>query len=71
MKEASKQLDLSCYTLSGWRCSKARYDEGAYGGNGNKHKLANPKDQRILELEDESRVLKRANDILKDAVGFS
>lgn len=50
--------------------SKARYGENAYVGSGNRHKPTNAKDQRILNLEKENRELKRANDILKDALGF-
>ena len=68
--KASQHLGISYNTLAGWRRIKARYGEGAYVGSGNKHKPANAKDQRILELEQENRELKRANDILKDALGF-
>lgn len=70
VKEASKQLGIPYHTLSGWRRTKARYGEGAYIGSVNRHKPTNVKDQRILELEKENRELKRANEILKDALGF-
>ena len=70
VKKAAEQLGISYYTLSGWRRSKIRYGENAYVGSGNRHKPTNAKDQRIFELEKEVRELTRANEILKDALGF-
>ena len=70
VKKASEQLGIPYNTLTGWRRSKARHGENAYVGSGNRHKPTNAKDLRIQELEKENRELKRANDILKDALGF-
>ena len=70
VKQASEQLGISYNTLAGWRRSKVRYGDNAYIDSGNRHKPTNAKDQRIQELEKENRELKRANDILKDALGF-
>lgn len=70
VKTAAEQLGISYYTLSGWRRAKNRYGENAYVGSGNRHVPNNAKDRRIQDLEKENRDLKRANDILKDALGF-
>lgn len=70
VKQASEQLGISYNTLAGWRRSRNRYGENAYVGSGNRHKPTNSKDRRIQDLEKENRELKRANDILKDALGF-
>lgn len=63
VKKASSQLGLPYYTLSGWR-------------NKRKAEQLNPKspiteqERHILELEKENSELRRANEILKDALGF-
>lgn len=64
-KKASEQLGLKYYTLSEWRKNR-------------KSKLLEPINQltdtqakeRIRELEKKNAELLRANDILKDALGF-
>ena len=63
VQKAASQLGLPYYTLSGWR-------------NKRKADLKNPKipeseaEKRIRELEKEISELNKANEILKDALGF-
>ena len=45
-------------------------DESAFVGSGNRREPLDEKDRRIQELENELREAKRANEILKDALGF-
>ena len=70
IKKAVEQLGIPYYTLADWRKSQKRYGKNAYVGSGRKRQPADPKDQRILALEAENLELKRANEILKDALGF-
>lgn len=70
LKKASEQLGIPYYTLSNWRCQRNRYGENAIIGSGHERPLQDPKDQKIRELEREIAELQRANDILKDALGF-
>ena len=65
IKKAAEQLGLKYYTLAEWRKNR-------------KVKLSEPINQltetearaRIRELEKKNAELERANDILKDALGF-
>ena len=63
VKKASQQLGVQYYTLADWRKDR-------------KAALSRPKlsdveaDNRIRELERENADLKKANDILEDALGF-
>ena len=70
VKKASEQLGVPYYTLTGWRRNERRYSTQAYVGSGHKRVLADPKEQRIYELEKENRELQRANEILQEALGF-
>ena len=64
VKAAADQLGIKYYTLADWRRQrKAR-------GSGNKMMPLSEKDRRIKELEAELRETRRANDILKEALGF-
>lgn len=68
VKRAADQLGIPYYTLSGWRQKRKRYGERAHIGSGNNR--IDPQQQRELELERENAELRRANEILKDALGF-
>ena len=70
VKKASEQLGVPYHTLTGWRRNKRRYSAQAYVGSGHKRVSADPKEQRIYELEKENRELQRANEILQEALGF-
>lgn len=70
VKKASEQLGVPYYTLTGWRRNERRYSTQAYVGSGHKRVSADPKEQRIYELEKENRELQRANEILQEALGF-
>ena len=70
VKKAADQLGISYHTLYEWRKSRNRYQDQAFAGSGNKYKPADEKDHRILELERELRESQRANEILKEALGF-
>ena len=70
VKKAAEQLGIPYYTLTTWRRRRSQYGENAYVGSGNRRKALDPKDERIRELEKKNRELERANEILKDALGF-
>ena len=70
VKKASEQLGVPYYTLTGWRRNERRYSTQAYVGSGHKRVSADPKEQRIYELEKDVRELQRANEILQEALGF-
>lgn len=70
VKKAAEQLGIPYYTLSGWRNTRKAKGEYAFVGSGNKRYPTNEKDRRIQELESELRETKRANEILKEALGF-
>ena len=50
--------------------SRIKEYEEAFVGSGNKMMPLSEKDRRIKELEAELRETRRANDILKEALGF-
>ena len=70
VKKAAEQLGVPYYTLADWRQPRKRYSSQAYVGSGHKRVSADPKEQRIYELEKENRELQRANEILQEALGF-
>ena len=70
VKKASAQWGVPYYTLTGWRRNERRYSTQAHVGSGHKRMSADPKEQRIYELEKENRELQRANEILQEALGF-
>ena len=67
VKAAADQLGIKYYTLADWRRQRG---EEAFVGSGNKMMPLSEKDRRIKELEAELRETRRANDILKEALGF-
>lgn len=63
VRKAAEQLGLKYNTLTDWR--KHRKEEEKCP-----HLSEDEQTRRIRELEQENAELKRANDILKDALGF-
>lgn len=70
VKKAADQLGIPHHTPYGWRKGRHRYNENAFVGSGNKHKPADEKDRRVLELERELRESQRANGVPKEALVF-
>lgn len=68
-RKAALQLGISYHTLVDWRSRWKQYGERAYVGSGHSYSDTG-KTQREIELERENAELRRANDILKDALGF-
>lgn len=63
-------LGTASFPTADWRSQRKVRGEGAFVGSGNKVMPLSEKDRRIKELEAELRETKRANDILKEALGF-
>ena len=70
VKAAADQLGIKYYTLADWRRQRKARGGEAFVGSGNKMMPLSEKDRRIKELEAELRETRRANDILKEALGF-
>ena len=70
VKKAAEQLGVPYYTLVAWRPDRKRYNTQAYVGSGHKRALADPKEQELYELRKENGELRRANEILQEALGF-
>jgi len=70
VRKAAEQLGIPYYTLADWRSLRKRQGDSYFVGSGYKRKPADEKERRIMELEAELRETKRANEILKDALGF-
>ena len=66
-RKAAEQLGVAYYTLQGWRKQRILHGDGAHTGSG---LTSADKTAREIELEKEIGELRRANDILKDALGF-
>ena len=69
-RRAAEQLGLSYHTLSGWRRSKQEHGNEAFVGGGKSYVIKQGMTQREMELQREVEELRRANEILKDALGF-
>lgn len=67
---AAEQLGISYHTLSGWRRSKQERGNNAFVGSGRSYSTAAGLTPREKELQRENDELRRANEILKDALGF-
>ena len=65
VKKAAQQLGLPYYTLADWR--KDRKAEARLVGDGDR---AEEVRERIRALEKENAELRKANEILADALGF-
>lgn len=71
VKKAADQLGIAYSTLSTWRSRSNRYAEHAFVGSGNNRKIpTNEKDRLIYDLRKRIKEIEKANDILKDALGF-
>lgn len=70
VKKAAEQLGIPYYTLTTWRSKRNAFGDQAYIGSGRKRLPADAKERRILELEKENAELQRANEVLKEALGF-
>lgn len=66
--QAAKDLDIPVDTLYGWVSKSREYREVAFVGSGNKRQT--PATAEMAKLMKEIRELKRANEILKSALGF-
>ena len=65
LKKAAQQLGIQYYTLSDWRSKRNA------AAKAQKYQMSDEElKQRNLELEKEIAELRKANDILKDALGF-
>lgn len=66
--KAAKELGISLNTLNSWRRNQTVHGEAAFVGSGTKR--IDPSKAREYELEKENRELRKANDILKEALCF-
>lgn len=66
-KKAAEQLGVAYYTLQEWRKRRALHGDAAHIGSAY---ASADKTAREFELERENGELRRANEILKDALGF-
>lgn len=69
VKKAAEQLGVFYNTLQEWRKRRTLHGDGAHIGSGRAYSDAS-KTTREKELERENAELRRANEILKDALGF-
>ena len=69
-RQAAEQLGLSYHTLSGWRRGTREYGDNAFVGSGKAYESSQGMTAREMELQRENEELRRANEILKDALGF-
>jgi transposase len=69
-RRAAEQLGLSYHTLAGWRRDKYEHGNEAFVGSGKVYGAAAGLTSREIELQCEVDELRRANEILKDALGF-
>lgn len=70
IRKAASQLGIPYYTLQEWRKTRSRYGKEAFVGSGHRQQPLDPQEQRIAEMEKEIRELRRANEILQEALGF-
>lgn len=70
VKCAAEQLGVPYHTLSDWRCKKRSHGDGAFVGSGHLYTSTAGMTSKEQELKRENDELRRANEILKDALGF-
>jgi transposase len=68
INQAARNLGISHYTLRNWVESKKYRPDNPFIGSG--HKYISAQDAEKAALLKENRELKRANEILKEALGF-
>lgn len=68
VKATVVQLVTPCYTLSGWRNNRKKFEFDC--GSGYKRISADSIEQQTRELKKENAELKHANEILQEALGF-
>jgi transposase len=68
LKQASAQLGIAYYTLSEWRQKHKAYGDHAFVGSGIRRDA--PLNENERRLMKENAELRKANEILKDALGF-
>jgi transposase len=66
--KAAKQLGIPASTLIGWTKAKKNYNDNAFVGSGKQR--TGSSNEREVELLKKIKELERANDILKEALGF-
>lgn len=69
-RRAAEQLGVSFHTLTDWRGKSRAYGDIAFVGSGKSYISSQGMTQREIELQREVDELRRANEILKDALGF-
>lgn len=68
VKQAAAQLGVSYYTLAEWRHKRKAYGDHAFVGSGIRRDA--PLSENERQLIRENAQLRKANEILKDALGF-
>lgn len=68
VKQAAAQLGIPYYSLADWRQKRKAYGDHAFVGSGIRRD--EPLDERERQLMKQIRELQKANEILKDALGF-
>jgi len=67
LKKAAEQLGIPYFTLQGWKKQKSQHGDRAFVGSGHSYASVE-KTPGEIELERENNELRRANEILKDAL---
>lgn len=70
VRKAAEQLGIPYYTLAEWRSIRKHKGMSAFVGSGHQSQPLDDKDLKIKQLEAELRESQRANEILKEALGF-
>lgn len=70
VRRAAEQLGLSYNTLVDWRGKQQRHGYAAFVGSGCRYHTTEGMTPKEVELQRENDELRRANEILKDALGF-
>ena len=68
VKQAAAQLGVPYYSLAKWRQKRKAYGDHAFAGSGVRRDA--PLSEKERALMRENAQLRKANEILKDALGF-